>query len=108
MTKSKFLRRKSKRIAVRLKSETEEHLFGTFDDGLPPGAPSGGPGGGELACLNDISTDLHHQAWLPDGYSRIFRSYVFGPSGFWTMAPLCCAAKFDHFLSLDFGGRLPC
>ena len=21
------------------------------------------------------------QAWLPDGYSQIFRSYVFGPSG---------------------------
>ena len=28
-------------------------------------------------------------------------SYVFGPSGFWTMAPLRCAAKFDPFLSLD-------
>ena len=27
-------------------------------------------------------------AWLPDGYSRIFRSYVIGPSGFWTMATL--------------------
>ena len=24
--------------------------------------------------------------------------YVFGPSGFWTMAPLRCAAKFDPFL----------
>ena len=41
------------------------------------------------------------QAWLPDGYSRIFRSYVFGPSGFWTMALLRYAAKFDPFLSLD-------
>ena len=41
------------------------------------------------------------QAWLPDGYSNIFRSYVFGPSGFWTMAPLRCAAKLDPFLSLD-------
>ena len=41
------------------------------------------------------------QGWLPDGYSRIFRSYVFGPSGFWTMAPLRYAAKFDPFLSLD-------
>ena len=41
------------------------------------------------------------QAWLPDGYSRIFRPYVFAPSGFWTMAPLRCAAKFDPFLSLD-------
>ena len=38
---------------------------------------------------------------LPDGYSQIFRSQVFGPSGFWTMAPLRYAAKFDPFLSLD-------
>ena len=30
-----------------------------------------------------------------------FRSFVFGPSGFWIMAPLRCAAKFDPFLSLD-------
>ena len=37
----------------------------------------------------------------PDGYNRIFRSYVFGPSGFWTMAPLRYAAKFDPFISLD-------
>ena len=28
-------------------------------------------------------------------------SYVFGPSGFWTMAPLPDAAKFDPFLSVD-------
>ena len=64
MTKPHSLRRKSKRIAVRLKSETEEHLFGGFDDGAPPAAVSGGGGGGggDLACLNDISTDLHHQA----------------------------------------------
>ena len=39
--------------------------------------------------------------WLPDGYSQIFRSCVFGPSGFWTMAPLRYAAKLDPFLSLD-------
>ena len=39
--------------------------------------------------------------WLPDGYSQIIRSYVFGPTGFWTMAPLHYAAKFDPFLSLD-------
>ena len=39
------------------------------------------------------------KAWLPDGYSQIFRSYVFGPSGFWTMAPLRYAAKVDPFLS---------
>ena len=41
------------------------------------------------------------KAWLPDGYSQIFRSYDFGPSGFWTMASLRFAAKFDPFLSLD-------
>ena len=40
-------------------------------------------------------------AWLPDGYSQIFRPYVLGPLVFWTMAPLCYAAKFDPFLSLD-------
>ena len=41
------------------------------------------------------------KAWLPDGNSQIFRSYVFGPSGFWTMALLRYAARFDPFLSLD-------
>ena len=46
-------------------------------------------------------TDSLFMSWLPDGYSRIFRSYVFGPPGFWTMVPLRCAAKFDSFLSLD-------
>ena len=40
-------------------------------------------------------------SWLPDGYSWIFRSYVFGSSGFWTMPPLHYAAKFDPFLSSD-------
>ena len=44
---------------------------------------------------------IPEQAWLPDGDSQIFRSFVFGPSGFWTMAPLRCAAKCDPFLSLD-------
>ena len=34
----------------------------------------------------------------------IFRSYVLGPSGFWTMTPLCYAAKLDPFLSLDCAG----
>ena len=38
--------------------------------------------------------------WLPDAYSRFYRLFVFGPSGFWTMAPLHYAAKFDPFLSL--------
>ena len=44
------------------------------------------------------------QSWLLDVYNQIFRSYVFGPSGFWTMAPLCYASKFDPFLSLDCAG----
>ena len=30
-----------------------------------------------------------------------WRLSVFGPWGFWTMAPLRCAAKFDPILSLD-------
>ena len=51
----------------------------------------GGTGGDRENCM----------VWLPDGYSQIFRMYVFGPSGFWTMAPLRYAAKFDPFLSLD-------
>ena len=41
------------------------------------------------------------QGGLPVGYSQSFRSYVLGPLGFWTMAPLRYAAKFDTFLSLD-------
>ena len=41
------------------------------------------------------------KAWLPDGYSQIFRSYVFGPSGFWTMAPLRYTAKFEPSLFLE-------
>ena len=32
---------------------------------------------------------------------------MFGPSGFWTMAPLRYAAKFDPFLSLDCAPRPP-
>ena len=44
---------------------------------------------------------LRSLSGLPDGYSQIFRSYVFGFSGFWTIAPLRYAAKFDPFLSLD-------
>ena len=44
-------------------------------------------GGGNHGCLMAIA--------------RFLKSYVFGPSGFWTMAPLRYAAKFDPFLSLD-------
>ena len=45
------------------------------------------------------------QAWLPDGYSQIIRSYVFGPSGFWTMAPLPYAAKFAIWQLCSRSGR---
>ena len=33
--------------------------------------------------------------------ARFLESYVFGPSGFWTLAPLRYTAEFDPFLSLD-------
>ena len=42
-----------------------------------------------------------NSAWLPDGYSQIFRSYVFEPLAFWTKVPLRYAAKFNLFLSSD-------
>ena len=48
--------------------------------------------------MGDFATQ---RSWLLDGYSQISRSYVFGPSGFWTMAQLRYTAKFDPFLSLD-------
>ena len=51
--------------------------------------------------LKALFSNTHTMARLPDGYSQILRSYVFGPSGFWTIALLRYAAKFDPFLSLD-------
>ena len=65
------------------------------------------------AALRHLEQHRQHrlQAKLPDGdgYSQIFRSYVFCPLGFWTIALLCYAAKFGPFLSLDcmnfFGHR---
>ena len=53
-----------------------------------------------VACDAD-NVNINPRSWLLDGYSQIFRSYMFGPSSFWTMAPLRCTAKFDPFLSLD-------
>ena len=59
----------------------------------------------DRACLLCVCANskharaLHVRPWLPDGYSQIFRLYVFGPSGFWNMAPLRYAAKFDSFLA---------
>ena len=60
--------------------------------------------------LRSLGVDVsrrQQQAWLPDGYSQIFRSYVFGPSGFWTMGPLRYAEKVDPFLSLDCAPHPP-
>ena len=32
--------------------------------------------------IDSLQAELDQtQAWLPDGYSQIFRSHVFGPSG---------------------------
>ena len=39
--------------------------------------------------------------------ARLLTLYVFGPLGFWTMAPLHYAAKLDPFLSLDCTPRPP-
>ena len=41
---------------------------------------------------------------LQDGYSQIFRSYVHGPLGIWTMAPLPCKIGSLPFLGLPQGG----
>ena len=37
----------------------------------------------QLFAMTDLDRDM-----MPDGYSQILRFFVFGPSGFWTMAPL--------------------
>ena len=61
--------------------------------------------GEAIAARNTDPGRPNFKAWLPDGYSQIFRSYMFGPSGFWTMAPLCCAAKFCHLATMVGGGE---
>ena len=55
-----------------------------------------------LLLYFSLSNEIRYNiAWLPDCFSEIFRLYVFGPSGFWTMPLLRCIAKFDPFLALD-------
>ena len=49
-----------------------------------------------LSCVQNQA-----KPWLPEGCGQIFKSYVLGPSGFWTMAPLHYTATFDPFLSYD-------
>ena len=51
---------------------------------------------GNLGDKKSIGNAGRTRTGLPDGYSQIFRWYVFGPSGFWTKAPLRYAAKFDR------------
>ena len=48
-----------------------------------------------VTLTRDIWQHFPSQTRLLDGDSQIFRLLVFGPSGFWTMAPLRYAAKFD-------------
>ena len=48
--------------------------------------------------LHSAPTPVHSCQMAIAGFLEL---YVFGPSGFWTMAPLRYAAKCDPFLSLD-------
>ena len=54
-----------------------------------------------LAERSTLGRDGNWQHGCQMAKAGFLESYVFGPSGFWTMAPLRCAAKFDPFLSLD-------
>ena len=58
-----------------------------------------GPSAGASTSASGTPT-LPPKPRLSDGYSQIFRLYGHNPSGFWTMALLRYAAKFDPFLSL--------
>ena len=51
--------------------------------------------------FEDMFDDVVVRDMVARWLRRILESYVFGPSGFWTMAPLRYAAKLDPFLSLD-------
>ena len=85
-------------ITILLESDLKQHYF----SGNPQARADRRQRGGALPPGDRLRHDqVRVQAWSPDGYSRILRSYVFGLSGFWTMAPLRYAAKFDPFLSLD-------
>ena len=52
-------------------------------------------------CFGWLGLPPPYAAWLPDGYSRIFRSYVLQASGLWLRnAPLCCKIWSLPFLGL--------
>ena len=58
-----------------------------------------------IGCVNISISNLEWEAWLPDGYSYIFRSYVFGPSGLKAYMPsLRCKIWSLPFLGLRQGG----
>ena len=66
------------------------------------------PPGGARLYRDDAAVPLGHvdhqggrRRHLRGCQMTILRLYAFGPSGFWTMAPLSYAAKYDPFLSLD-------
>ena len=50
-------------------------------------------------CVAPLSVGVGWKgARLPDGYSQIFGSYMFDPSGIWTMAPLHYTTLRPHAL----------
>ena len=63
-----------------------------------------------------VGPDRRPRAWLPDGYSQFFRSYVLGPLGLegpWlryatlqNLIPCFSWIKFCHLATLDTGTEL--
>ena len=60
----------------------------------------------EMLGRGHAVTTIIYKAWLPDGYSQIFKSYVFGPSGLkvYGSASLRCKICSLPFLGLRPGG----
>ena len=73
-------------------SKRGRQFYNRSNDNFLGAALAVGGDGDVLTCAPRARSNSYgeYKAWLPDGYSQIFRSYVFGPSGFWTMAPLRC------------------
>ena len=51
------------------------------------------------SSIHQVTAAMAHGCQM--AIAGFLESYVFGPLGFWTMAVLRYAAKFDPFLSLD-------
>ena len=58
--------------------------------------------GGDMSRRSSIAPAAADDHGCQMAIAGFLESYVFGPSGFWTLAPLRCAAKFDPFFSLDY------